>query len=166
MNIRTLSPKVVRRSHLKSNKNFFAPTDMRTVCPSSIPAGTGTLTRCCCLVCPPPPQSLHGCLFANPFPWHRRQVDRIINGPVCTVSIPVPLHCGHLSDEVPGSLPPPRHFGQLSMMFTEISFSTPLAASRKFIFILYSVGCPKSNWVSPNPPPRNDLSPKIVLNSS
>jgi hypothetical protein len=39
---------------------------------------------------------LHGDLFQLPFPWHRRQVDRIMKGPVVTVSMPVPLHWGHL----------------------------------------------------------------------
>ena len=76
----------------------------------------------------------------------------------------------YLSADVPGSLPLPLQVGQESMIWNDISFSTPLAASRKSTFILYSLGCwwtlEKSNGLSPNWLVRKDWSPNIVLKSS
>ena len=45
-----------------------------------------------------------------------------MKGPVDTVSIPVPLHVGHLSGRDPGSLPVPLHLLHVSMMLTYISY--------------------------------------------
>ena len=57
-----------------------------------------------------------------PFPAHLRHVDLIMNGPVETVSIPVPLHVGHLSGLDPGSLPVPEQDLHVSMMLTYMSW--------------------------------------------
>lgn len=45
-----------------------------------------------------------------------------MKGPVDTVSIPVPLHVGHLSGRDPGSLPVPLHLLHVSMMLTYMSY--------------------------------------------
>lgn len=50
------------------------------------PAGTGTITVFFCLVCPLPRQEWHGLEMTVPLPPQWRQVERITNGPVFTVS--------------------------------------------------------------------------------
>ncbi len=52
-----------------------------------------------------------------------------MKGPVETVSMPVPWHCGHLSGLVPGSQPSPPHLEQVSRRVTVSSLVAPLAAS-------------------------------------
>ena len=111
--------------HLNVIKTSFLPTGTRTGWPSSMPAGTGTVIFFRWLVCPAPWQVLQGFRFHVPRPLHFRQVLRIMNGPVDTVSIPVPLQLGQRSGLVPGSLPEPLQSGHVSRMLTYISLSTP-----------------------------------------
>ena len=54
-----------------------------------------------------------------------------MKGPVLTVSMPVPWHCGQLSGLVPASAPVPLHLTHSSVTVTESSLLHPLAASEK-----------------------------------
>ena len=68
-------------------------------------------------------------------PRHFLHVVLMTNGPVLTVSIPVPLQYGHFTALVPGSLLEPLHFGQVSTTLRTTSLLTPLAAWEKVKFI-------------------------------
>uniref|UniRef100_A0A182QC81 Uncharacterized protein n=1 Tax=Anopheles farauti TaxID=69004 RepID=A0A182QC81_9DIPT len=97
-----------------------------------------------------------------------RQVERITNGPVEMVSIPVPLQYWHLPGLVPGSHREPVHFGHVSTTFTSMSLLTPRAACAKVRFIITSCAPPNPNLESlkSSKPCWKPPSPKILRKSS
>lgn len=101
-----------------------------------VPAGTGTVIFFRWTVDPLPSHSIQGLGMCILDPWHLRQVERIMNGPVVIVSIPVPLQYGHLTALLPGSLLDPLHLMQVSTTLRFISLLTPLAAWEKVKFIV------------------------------
>lgn len=99
-------------------------------------------------LCPLPSHSVHGYLLYWPVPAQYRHVERIINGPVETVSMPDPLQYWHFDGLVPNSQREPWHFMHVSTTFTTISLLTPRAAWANVKFIVTSCAAPNPNFVS------------------
>lgn len=123
-------------------KISLRPTAILTVWPFSTPAGTGTVTFLRCTVCPLPSHSKHGYLLYCPEPEQYLHVDRITNGPVDTVSIPLPLQYWHFDGLVPSSHREPWHLGHVSTVFNMMSLFTPRAACANVRFIVTSCAAP------------------------
>lgn len=127
-----------RRAHIHSHglsifhscehgKYCSATTATRGI--ASSPAGMGMVMDFFCAVLPFPEHSRQGLVMVSRRPWHVRHAARMKNGPVSTVSMPVPLHVRHFCGLLPAAQRVPLHVGQVSTIRTLTFLLQPRTAS-------------------------------------
>src|SRR4030095_12533797 len=122
--------------------SFPAPR-LRTVIPSSMPAGIRIDTRCSVCVRPWPRQSRHGLELTWPSPAHFGHGRATWIGPSLEATWPCPRHVSHVTERLPGSMRNPLHRAHTASFGSWILLSTPAGGGFRGVSHLVSQLLPR-----------------------
>ena len=146
----------------------------RSICPSSIPAGTLIVIRAFFCTRPFPRQVGQGVSIILPFPPHfEHGLVEVIEPRIVRCwkrTVPVPLQSGQVLAVVPAFAPLPLQLSQTSARFSSTSCFTPLQASINEISRFIEISVPLFGAFGlalrepPIPPPKNEsnISPRSI----